>query len=73
MPKRHPVTHDNGKPDLRYSVALEFCGHEKPHYVARFCDDERIGSSQFYSSAVMLAIGHNAQRKGAMIIEELSA
>ena len=73
MPKRHPVTHDNGKPDFRYSVALEFCGHAKPHYVARFCDDEFIGSSEFYSSAALLAIGHNARRKGAMIIEAMNA
>lgn len=64
----HPIRHDNGGIDNRYQIALEHCGHEKPHYVARFCD-ERIGSSAFYSSALMLAVGHNARRKGALVIE----
>lgn len=70
MPKANPIRHDNGKPDYRYRIGLEHCGHEKPHYVVRFCDDW-IGSSAFYSSAVMLAAGHNARRKGAMIIEAM--
>jgi hypothetical protein len=68
----NPIRH-NGAIDLRYRISLEYCGHEKPRYVARFCDDEFIGSSAFYSSALMLAIGHNARRKGALVIEGIPA
>jgi hypothetical protein len=69
----NPIRHDSGGIDKRYSIKLEYCGHEKPHYVARFCDDEFIGSSAFYSSALMLAIGHNARRKGALTVEGIPA
>jgi hypothetical protein len=69
----NPIRHDSGAIDLRYRISLEYCGHEKPRYVARFCDDEFIGSSAFYSSALMLAIGHNARRKGALVIEGIPA
>lgn len=68
----NPIRHDNGKIDARYSIALEYCGYEKPRYVARFCD-EWIGQSAFYSSALMLATGHNARRKGALVIEGIPA
>jgi hypothetical protein len=66
----NPISHDNGAIDLRYRISPEYCGHEKPRYVARFCD-EFIASSAFYSSALMLAIGHNARRKGALVIVEI--
>jgi hypothetical protein len=69
----NPIRHDNGAIDLRYRISLEYCGHEKPHFVARFCDDEFIGSSAFYSSALMLAVGHNARRKGALVFEGIPA
>jgi hypothetical protein len=64
----NPITDDNGAIDFRYRISLEYCGHEKPRYVARFCDNEFIASSAFYSSALMSAIGHNARRKGALVI-----
>ena len=64
----YPVT-NYGKRDERYQISLEYCGYEHPMFTARFCDDELIGSSRFYASAVMLASGHNARRNGAMIIE----
>jgi hypothetical protein len=66
----YPVT-NHGKRDERYQISLEYCGYEHPMFTARFCDDELIGRSRFYSSAVMLASGHNAQRNGAMIIEAM--
>ena len=68
----HPVT-QGGRPDLRYRIALEHCGYESPRFVARFCDDEFIGSSAFYSSAVALAVGHNARRNGAAVIVGIPA
>jgi hypothetical protein len=58
---------NNGRPDMRYAITRENTGHEAPHYVARF-DGDWIGSSPHYSSAVMLAAGHNARRKGAEVI-----
>lgn len=63
----YPVT-NYGRKDERYEISLEYCGYEHPMFTARFCD-KLIGRSRFYSSAVMLAVGHNAERKGAMIIE----
>lgn len=71
--KQHPIRHDNGATDMRYRIALEHCGFERPHYVARFCDDEFIGSSRFYSSALMLAVGHDQRRKGALVIEAIES
>jgi hypothetical protein len=62
--KLHPITHEGGKPDLRYSIAQEFCGHAEKRFVARFCG-EWIGQSISYPGAVLLAVGHNCQRKGA--------
>ena len=68
--KKHPVTHlDRSGPDRRYSVALEWCGHATPHYVARFCG-EWLGQSKFYASAMMLCVGESNVRNGAEIITE---
>jgi len=64
----YPVT-NHGAKDERYQISLEYCGYAHPMFTARFCDDELIGRSRFYTSAMMLASGHNARRKGAMIIE----
>ena len=64
----YPVT-NHGAKDERYQISLEYCGHAQPMFTARFCDGELIGRSRSYASAVMLATGHNARRKGAMIIE----
>ena len=64
----YPVS-NHGVRDERYQISLEYCGYEYPMFTARFCDDELIGRSRYYSSAAMLAVGHNARRNGAMIIE----
>lgn len=53
--------------DQRYRVTLEHTGHEKPHWVFRFCD-EFMASSQFKSSAVLLAIGEHQRRIGSPVI-----
>lgn len=66
----YPVT-NHGARDERYQISLEYCGYAHPMFTARFCDDELIGRSRFYASAVMLASGHNAKRNGAMIIEAM--
>jgi hypothetical protein len=67
--KNHPVTHENGGVDTRYSVEKEFTGRAKPQFVARFCG-EFIGSSGFYNSAVVRCIGHNSARKGNLVVVE---
>jgi hypothetical protein len=71
MPANHPVTND-GQPDRRYTITKEFCGYPDARFVARFCGDF-IGQSLFYSSAVAKAVGHNAARKGALVITEVPA
>lgn len=65
----HPVT-QSGKPDKRYCIALEHCGHDRPRYVLRFCD-EFIFSTISYSAAAMRAVGHNQARLGAAIVEAM--
>lgn len=52
----HPVS-NYGKPDNRYQITLEDCGPH-PMFIVRFCG-EIIGKSRFYSSASILANGHN--------------
>jgi len=70
--KLNPVHHSNGSPDARYTVRREWCGHPEQRWVARFCG-EWIGQSQFYSSAMIKAVGHNAVRLGAAVITEQPA
>ena len=53
--------------DPRYTISKEWTGKEKPQFVVRFCD-EWICSSSFYSSAVIRAVGHTAERRGALTI-----
>ena len=52
--------------DHRYTINKEYTGHPsaKPQFVIRFCGDW-VGSSQFYNSAVVRAVGHSAERRGA--------
>jgi len=69
MTKQHPITHDGGTIDKRYSITLEYCGYEEPRHVARFCDDW-IGQSLDYPGAVLKAVGYKAIRNGAPIITE---
>lgn len=68
----YPVTHDQGGKDKRYTITKEWCGYEEPRFVVRFCD-EFIGQSAFYNSAVVMAVGHNAKRIDAMMMELLEA
>lgn len=65
--KTYPI-----KSDSRYSIALEFCGHPEKRYVLRFCD-EFIASSISRSAMAVRAVGHNAVRNGALVIEEVKA
>lgn len=67
---QHPVGHGTGKPDFRYTITREWCGEPEPRFVARFCG-EWIGQSKFYTSAVMLAVGHNSRRMGNPVIVEV--
>jgi len=61
----YPVTND-----VRYQIALEWCGYDRPRWVARFCGDW-IGQSIARSSAAILCVGHNQARMGAAIISEM--
>ena len=44
--------------DERYRVRLEWCGHEKPLYVARFCDDESLGWFKTENEAIDACLVH---------------
>lgn len=61
----HPIANDK-----RYSIALEYCGQTSQRYVLRFCG-EFIAQSISRASMVTRAVGHNAQRQGALIVEEI--
>lgn len=67
--KNHPVTHESGGVDARYSIQKEFTGKAEPEFVARFCG-EFIGSSQFLSAMQLRCVGHNIHRKGGETIVE---
>jgi hypothetical protein len=62
----HPVS-QNGKPDLRYEIAREWCGYDKPRYVLRFCGDW-VAQSISYAAVALRAVGHNAARLGAPVV-----
>jgi hypothetical protein len=57
--------------DARYTITQEYTGHPSanPQFVIRFCGDW-VGSSQFYTSAVMRAIGYSCEQRGALVITE---
>lgn len=61
----HPIKHANGTLDLRYKIALEYCGYSCPFYVVRFCDD-RIGACINYQKALYVAATHDAERMATM-------
>lgn len=67
---KHPVTND-GRTDHRYTITKEFCGYPEARFVVRFCGDF-IMQSLFYSSALARAVGHNAERRGALTITEVA-
>ena len=43
MAKTKLITVEGFTLDERFRVSLQWCGHEKPLYVATFCDDEVLG------------------------------
>ena len=43
MAKTKLITVEGKTLDERFRVSLQGCGHEKPLYVATFCDDEVLG------------------------------
>ena len=61
--KRYPI-----KSDERYTIDKEFCGYAEARYVLRFCG-EWIMQSQFYSSALVRAVGESARRSQALTVE----
>lgn len=61
--KTHPTK------DRRFTVSKEFTGHPSgPRFVVRFCG-ERIDCRSTYAAAAVLAVGENARRNGALVIE----
>lgn len=49
--------HENGKPDDRYSLNLEWTGHKSPVLVLRFCDC-LLGFPKDHIAAKRLASNH---------------
>jgi len=58
MKTQYPIERDH-----RYTINKEYTGHPsaKPQFVIRFCGDW-VDSRQSYTSAVVRAVGHNAER-----------
>lgn len=54
--------------DDRYTINLEYCGYDTPRHVLRFCG-EFIASSISKSSMVVRAVGHKAERDGALVVQ----
>lgn len=65
--KTYPI-----KTDTRYTITQEFSGHAEKRHVLRFCGDF-IAQSISYTSMAVRAIGHKAERNGAMVITEQTA
>lgn len=65
--KLHPIASD-----ARYTITREHCGHAKPRFVLRWCD-EWIDSFASYPAAVLRASCHRCQRLGALVITEQPA
>jgi hypothetical protein len=57
------------KRDKRYAVKSEFCGHEKPRYVARFMNDY-IGNSEDRETAWKLCAKAYVDRMGPFLDQE---
>ncbi len=62
--KTHPVSSDR-----RFTIAREYCGEATPRWVLRFCG-EWVDKFQFYSSAVIRAVGESSRRRGALVVTE---
>jgi hypothetical protein len=52
--------------DQRYSIALEYCGYAKRHWVVRFCG-EWIGTGKNRPDADRIARQHKAARTVALM------
>ena len=65
--KLYPISSDK-----RYTITQEFCGYAEARYVLRFCG-EWIMQSQFYSTALVRAIGESARRNEALTVEAKTA
>lgn len=64
----YPVYHPGIRTiDSRYTVGKEWTGQGTRQFVARFCG-EWIGASKFYTSSVMMAVGHSAERRGCPVV-----
>jgi hypothetical protein len=50
--------------DKRYNIAREYCGHDTPRWVARFCG-EWVGQHKTQQGARDIAIEHATERKTA--------
>ena len=64
--KSHPL-----KSDQRYTIAREFCGHSKPRFVLRWCD-EWIGSFATRGAAVVRAVGHKSTRNESLTLRPIA-
>lgn len=47
--------------DPRYRITLEHCGHARPMYVLRFCDDF-VSSHRFKRQAIAAMVEHRRYR-----------
>lgn len=66
--KTHPI-----KTDSRYTIQREHNGTPtSPQFVLRWCN-EYIAGFDSYSAAVVRAVGHKAQRDGALTFVEIPA
>ena len=56
--------------DKRYTISKEYCGEKEKRFVLRFCN-EFVMQSKFYQPLIVRAIGHQAEKRGAVIIEAI--
>ncbi len=57
----------NLRSDQRYTITREFCGHEQPMWVIRFCG-EWVACKKHRGAALMLAAGESARRRGCAVV-----
>lgn len=62
----------NLKSDPRYTITREWCGHEKPRFIVRFCG-EWVSDHTTQGAALMRATGEAAQRRGCLVLEEVTS
>ena len=58
----------NLRSDKRYTITREFCGHEQPMWVVRFCG-EWVACKKHKGAALMIAAGEAATRRGCHVLE----